>query len=469
MSLLQVIALMPGLMMTTPAAPPDSVAAVANVFVLKQTKSGLDIESVPLEIDQTKVFITGPGSDVIDVIFPPSLGRSAGLAMPDDRRTLVVSYKDGELRLESRSPDGSESQKRPARRVAEISQYDIRVNVTGKGRRTAFLIAQNANVAPEIGPVANMFAGRVPDAVLNSGYVIQTETYLHESGTPILGAAPLEIDRWPFARVTLPGGTSGDFIVDVGAAGTVVARDFLPTDAEIEKASMVEYSAAGKRTLKYTPGGATGAVQTVLGHAALEGLRIGNVEIDDLTVTVLEQMPDMFGRPVAGIIGLDVLRRCNVLTMQLGDQTEPTMQWGQHSTAAAQNVLELPFARVSAHLVVEGECNGETVYFILDTGSPGVFLDNAAARALAVQGDVTKAIDARGLDEGAVKTLPGTISELRFGERTFTDVPCNIGGLFAFDTLRADDQNIALLGNSFFGRFNRVEFDFGKRVIRLID
>lgn len=177
MSLLKVFALIPGLVFTSPAvlaAPPQSVS---NIFVLKQNEIGFEIERVSIEIGQTRVFMTGPNSDVIDIIFPPSLGRSAGLVMTEDPYMLVVSFKDDELRLESRSPDGSNSRQLPARRVDEVSLYDIRVNVTGKGMRAAFLITQNENAAPDIGPVANMFAGKVPEAILNKGYVVQTETY----------------------------------------------------------------------------------------------------------------------------------------------------------------------------------------------------------------------------------------------------------------------------------------------------
>ena len=43
-----------------------------------------------------------------------------------------------------------------------------------------------------------------------------------------------------------------------------------------------------------------------------------------------------------------------------------------------------------------------------------------------------------------------------------------VGALSALATLRGRGHIIALLGNSFFARFGRLEIDFGARVIRLI-
>lgn len=376
---------------------PDST----NIFLLKRTLSGLEIDRQRIAAGEMKVIEAG--DEVIDLIFPPGRGQSAALVERGGGRLLTVRHTGDELRVKVRAADGSEREL-PARPIDELGRFDVRVSVTGGGDRAAFLIERNQTVRRDVGPAPNMFAGRVPDGVLKSGWVVQTETYLHDPGAPVTGSVDLEMTRWPFVKVTLPDGTRTEFIVDIGAGTTIVDRSVLPAEVEIEEASMVEYSAAGKRTLKYAPGGATGAVETIVGHASLDGLRLGDVEIPGLTVDVMEKVPDFFGRPVGGILGMDVLRRTDRLALSLGES--PRLEFGA-TAERAREAIELPFALVITHLVVEGAANGTPVFFILDTGAPSTFLDGAAARAADVMGDETEAGQARGLDEGRVTVTPG--------------------------------------------------------------
>lgn len=439
-------------------AEPES----ASVFLLKRASSGFEIERVAIAPGGMKVFDTGDG--VIDLIFPPGPGQSAALVEHGDKRLLIVRHGGHELRVKVRSADGSEREL-PPRTIDDLRRYDIRVNVTGGGDRAAFLIECNETAHRDVGPVANLFAGRVPPAVLESGWVVQTDTYLHDAGEPVVGSVDLRVAHWPFVQVTLPDGTSTDFIVDIGAGTSLVARSVLPEEVEIEKASMVEYSAAGKRTLKYAPGGATGAVETIVGLASLEHLRLGGLEVPDVTADVIDELPDFIPRSVGGILGMDVLRRTHRLVLSL-DKTA-ALKFG----AAAQrggSAIELPFAFVSTHLVVEGAANGTPVFFILDTGAPSTHLDASAARAAHVRGDEAKADKTRGLDEGSATVMPGTIGRLTLGGWTVEEVPCRISELVPFDQLRSEDQHVGLLGNDFLSRFDRIEIDFSARKVRFV-
>lgn len=444
-------------------APSAALGDETNFFVLKLVDGELVIEAVPLAVNETK--IVRASSEVIDVIFPPGPGQSAGLTSPQDGEMLVLHNTGEELTIEVRSPDGS-TRELPARSLTDLPRYDVRVSVTGGGKRAAFLILQNETVRSDMGPVANMFAGRVPEAMLENAYVVQTETYLHEAGEPLLGAVPLEMDRWPIVRVALADGLEADFILDIGAAGTVVDQSILPDGVEITEASMVEYSAAGKRTLKYSPGGATGQVQTVVGHASLESISLGDVLVRDVTVDVMEKLPDFFGRPVDGILGMDVLRRCRHLTLMLGGES-PGILFGSDAEDA-DDAIELPFTFVSTHLVVKGQVNDAPVFFILDSGAPSTLLDKAAAVAAGVPVDASRADSARGLDEGVVPMAQGRIDELVLGGRSFDDVPCHISALSAFNAVRGEGQHVGLLGNDFFARFTRIEVDFDGRTVRFV-
>lgn len=446
-------------------APPAALADAAHLFLLKRAGDDVVLEKIAIAAGEVQVI--APSDKVIDLIFPPSPGQSAGLVTPGDGRTLVARHTGDTLRVELRSPDGSKREL-PPRAISDLKAQDIRVNVTGAGGRVraAFLILGNREAGRDVGPVANMFAGRVPAAALANAYVVQTETYLHEAGPPISGTVPLAIDRWPFVKVTLPDGTSADFLVDIGAGTTVLARSLLQKDAVLEEASMVEYSPAGRRALKYAPGGATGQVQTIVGHAKLDRMMLGEVSVAGVTVDVMAEMPDLFGRPVGGILGLDVMRRCERLALTLGGEAT-ALHFGSGRTESA-DALELPFALVGTHVVVEGAVRGTPVFFVLDTGAPTTFLDQAAARAAGVRGDEAQTREARGLDQGAVPMVPGTIDTLTLAGRPLRDVPCRISALAAFDRLRGEDQHVGLLGNDLFARFRRVEIDFARRTVRFV-
>ncbi|MHC4947225.1 MAG: aspartyl protease family protein [Planctomycetota bacterium] len=446
-------------------APEDA----ANLFVLRRNADGLTVEVVPIAPDETTVLrCTGQGEGIIDLVFPPGPGQSAGIVTPGDGHTLVVRHAGDAIHVEARAADGS-TRALPPRPLDDLARHDIRVSVTGGGERAAFLIEGHRAVRRDVGPVANMFAGRVPAAMLEQAYVVQTETFRRDAGPAVAGAVPLEVARWPFVAVTLPDGTRSDFIVDLGAATTTIDRGLLPAGTEIRPASMVEHSAAGTRTLKYAPGGATGSVQTVAGHATLDALRLGDLVVPGVIVTVLERMPDLFGRPVGGILGMDVMRRTDRLVLTLGG-ADPVLRFeaddGDGGGAAA---VELPFAFVSTHLVVEAGVNGTPVFLILDTGAPTSFLDEDAAAAAGVEADERRRAEGHGLDEGTIEHAPAIIAELAVGGRLFESVDCRVAALAPFASLRGDGQHVGLMGTDFLARFDRVEIDFARRVVRLVE
>ncbi|MCP4247833.1 MAG: hypothetical protein GY778_12360 [bacterium] len=441
-----------------------------RLFVLKAGPQGPVIETVSLPEGQTVVLPGDAEGGVIDVILPVGPGGSGSLAQPAPGRMFIARRRAGEVEITQRGADGSEY-KRPPRPITDLARYDVRVSViSADGSGRAFLITQNARVESDnAGPVVDLFASKVP--VKPGDYVLFTDTYLHESGPAVYGQAPLVYDRHLFATVTLPDGRQGDLIVDIGGAETVLAKSFLPDGAEIVASKMVEYSSAGKRVMKYAPGGATGQVQTVLGHATLPGLKIGDLVVPDLSVAVLERMPDFFGRPVVGILGMDVLSRCEVLSIEYPPATGGTgrLVLGRAAEREANAAVELPYAICSTHLVTRGTLNDVDTFFVLDTGAPGPFLDTATARAAGVTPDQKHATTARGLDEGGVSAAPATVDRLGLGPRTFQNVGVTVGALSAFATMRGRGQNVALLGNSIFAHFGRLEIDFNARVIRLIE
>ncbi|HUU84064.1 MAG TPA: aspartyl protease family protein [Phycisphaerae bacterium] len=439
------------------------------LFVLKRTDAGLVIETVPLAEGETKVLPANTQTGVIDVILPVGPGGSASLAQSSEGRLLIARRQGDQIRVTDRTADGKDYT-RPPRPISDLARCDVRVSVTAAdGTRAAFLIRQNRTVGPDdAGPVMDLFAGKVP--LPKGACVVCTDTYPHQAGPEVSGQAPLAFDRYLFVKGQLPGGGAGDLIVDVGGAQTVVSRSFLPDGVEIRESSMVEYSAAGKRMLKYTTGGATGKVATVLGHATLPQLQLGGVVLRDYSVAVMEELPDLFGRPVVGILGIDALARCRTLTVEYPSADRPAgrLVWGDRSAAANREAIELPFSIVSGHLVVRGNVNAADVFFIVDTGAPIPFLDGQAARAANVQPDAASGHTVQGLDEGRAQVMPAVARKLRLGGHEFANVELRIGDLPVFATMRCGGQNAGLLGNSFFQQFQRVQIDFQRRVVRLV-
>jgi len=171
--------------------------------------------------------------------------------------------------------------------------------------------------ADTAGPTQNLFAGRLPEPLLRAGVVVLTDTYAHDPALRACGRVPLERQGYLFARGRRDDGVEGWFIVDLAASVSMVARAFLPAGQAIRPLSMSEHSAAGTRSLPYHPTGATGPIATVLGTGVLPGIAFSDLRLSNVEMTVLERMPESFGRPVAGILGMDVLRGCGRLVLDL--------------------------------------------------------------------------------------------------------------------------------------------------------
>lgn len=445
-----------------------SEADACRVFVLKRVDQNYEIESFDLADNEMKVFPANQATGIVEVILSVGYGTSGSMAKWSDGRMIAARCKGGELQVTEKNAAGKDWV-RPARRSSDLARFDVRVSVTSAGgSKQAFLILQNKDVVKEtVGPIVDIFGGRIP--MSEGDYTLCIDTYHHALGSHVQGEAPLEYDRWPLVTAKLPDGTEGVFIADIGAGTTVVSKKFLPLGTEIEKATMVQYSSAGKKMLRYAPGGATGAVDSVLGHANLKELRFGNIRFSDVNVDVMEEMPDIVGRPIAGILGMDLMRRCNVLTMsfRMDNGGAPSLSMGRSRMQSETEALELPFTFVNSHLIVDGRLNDSLVHFIMDTGCPGIIMDTGAAKRIGVK-PVKKMRPGRGLDGGKAKFNLGSSVELVFGERSFGAVQPKISKLSCFTTLRTNGQNAGLLGNSFFSRFKQVEFDFERRIARFV-
>lgn len=450
-----------------PAVAGESDAC--RVFVLKRVDQSYTIESVDLADNEMKVFPANQASGIVDIILSVGYGTSGSMAKWSDGRMLTARCRAGELQVTDRHPDRKDWT-RPPRKLVDLARFDLRISVTGAdGAKQAFLILQNKTVVEDpVGPIVDLFGGKIP--MSEGDHTLCVDTYHHMLGAHVEGEAPLEYDRWPLVTATLPDGTEGVFIADIGAGTTVVSKKFLPPDTKIEKATMVQYSSAGKKMLKYAPGGATGKVESVLGHATLKELRFGGIRFKDAQVDVMSEMPDIFGRSIDGILGMDLMRRCDVLSMNFTTKggATPTLRMGRSSMPNGTGTLELPFTFVNSHLTVDGKLNESLVHFVMDTGCPGIILDTGAAKRIGVKAE-KKMRPGRGLDGGKAELSRGNSAALAFADRDLGAIQPKISALSCFTTLRTNNQNAGLLGNSFFSRFSKMELDFDRRIVRFVN
>lgn len=445
------------------AARADS--ADCGVFVLKRDHGRIVLERVPVSSGQVTVLPADSASGVIDVVFPVGPGVSTGIAQPEGGRMFVLRCADGRLHCEVRK-GGKGLTSYPDRDLADLARYDTRISVVGgDGTRVAFLLEGYAQASSDPGPVQNLLAGAMKSFPLgNSDCIVTTDTYPQNTGTRVMGEAPLEVNGHPFVRVTGPNGRTGWFIVDTGAVGTVVAKGFLPDSSRIEKSTMVEYSSTGRRVLNYQPSGATGPVLNVLGHTQLAELRLGSLRFTDVVTDVLPDMPDYFGRPVMGIIGLDLLRRADRVTIEYprGGKGAGVLRLGG-SERATPGEARVPFSLVSSHLTIPVRVNGTESFMMLDTGAPGALLDSAGAVSAGMTFTANRKV--KGLDGNAISSAGATMT-LDIGMQRLDHVDCQVSALPVFNAIRGD-RPMGLFGNSLIARFERLVIDFLQRSIFL--
>jgi len=212
-------------------------------------------------------------------------------------------------------------------------------------------------------------------------------------------------------------------------------------------------------------------VQNVLGQAVLQGFELGNLRVDEITVDIMSSIPDMFGRPIAGIIGLDLIAQTGVLAFEFpaGSASSAVMHLGPTRTKNHVRAIEVPFTYVNSHLVVTGKVNGKPVHFVLDTGAPQSMLDAAAAERIGVSFDQASERAGRGIDGGSAPVYEGGTATLVLSGTSIPLTEFHAGKLPVFERMSVHHQNAGLLGTAFFTRFGRMEIDFAGRRLRLVE
>jgi len=445
-----------------------------RTFVLKRDGESVRIEAAAIAQGSTHAFPANEANGTLGVLFPFGNGLSGDLISRRDSRLFIAQCLEGELRIRLRQPDGRE-RAWPSGKVAELAQTDMRVNVVWQGGQRVFLLSGDGAVSIDsTGPVVDIIGSRVP---LDTGsYAITTEVTKRLDEPPARGTAPMTVatgtDGAPahalvYARNSR--GAEGWMVLDLGSDRTVIAKSFLPPDANVVRSTGVEFSDKGSRVLDGTLGGAGGTLEHgFLGGTLLASLRLGDVVISDLRVNVLDSLAPTDGRAIVGILGLDVLRRSARVRLTFGMRgpRAATLDFDPPDLRADARVLELPLAVAAGHLFVKGRSGSVSWHALLDTGSPWSFMAESLARSVLPDTKFDSIGTIVGLDNHRIVVRATTVLPLiALGSSAHRDVPFRIATLPVFANMGLREETV-LLGNTFFARFQSMTVDFaGRRLI----
>ena len=442
---------------------PVAAHAGCPLFVLERDSAGVHVERLELGEGEVQVLQRDVLHGTIDVVLPTGPGRSAALLRASDADRIVARFAGGRLTAQVRRADGS-TVDLPARTLAELRQQDIRVSVTLGDVQRAFVIAGYERAsADDICPAENMFAGRLPAALTRDAAIVQTDTWVSAPASPACGRAPFERERWLFVRGARADGTSGWFVLDLAASESIVAKSFVPAGQKLEELSMIEHSVGGTRQLPYAPAGATGAVAGVLGHTMFAKLTFGSLAFANADVTVLDRLPDVFGRPVVGILGMDLLRGCAHLQLEFAPGGKAGTLALASAAPAGTPVARTPFSLVASHVLVAGSVDGARARWILDSGSPGMVIDSLGAPAFTHRA-ATAAL--QGLDGGGTAAAAAVAQRVAVGSLEHAAVPVRVASLPVFAPFRSRTHALGVLGVSELARVRALDIDWAAREVR---
>jgi hypothetical protein len=429
--------------------------------ILRRDGAGFAIEFVSLADGQVKVF---QGSEVLSILMAYSAGQSGDLIESSKNRILIAQRTQGELRIRVRN-HGQADRALPPVSANQLRRFDLRVNVTGKFVKKAFFVRGETAEIDETGPVIDLFGGRIP--LGDDDYAITLETSLRRSGTQSSGSAPLEYFDYLFTTARTAGGPVVTWVVDFGAGSSVAARSFLPSTIKVDKGLAAEYSTKGKRMVDYAVQGAGGPVSGLM-TAALPDLQIGDIAFFDVRVDVVDELPPLGGRPVAGIMGLDLLGRASSVLFSYDAEPpgRPILRLADRGNIAAHNVAEIPFSLVATHVMIRGQIGTKLIYLVLDTGSPTTILPAGIADASDLQAKLKPGKPIHGLDGKEIAVKSSRIGTLSLNNHVYSKIDCEFADLPIFDSYGLQGS-CGLLGNSFLRRFRSIEVDFRHSVLRL--
>lgn len=429
-----------------------------KVFAVVRKQNEIGVEGFTLRNSESKAFPIKKSDGIVTIVLPYSVGLSGDLVRLGEERTIVGSCSSGTLSIKIKRPDGS-SRDLPDLDTTAAARFDIRVSITGQLVKKAYSIISGTRIEPADGPVMDMFGGQIP--LGPDDFSIAVETKAASSEMPGLsGEAQLVFDDYLFTTGKFKDGVERTFVIDTAASRSVLDKRYLPPDTLIESAKSTEYSEKGARTVDFAASGAGGKVANVQ-VAGIPQLTLGSISITGRSFLVLDQLPELGGRKVAGIVGLDVLRNARYLSFGYSDKPKgAVLRFGQTSTIGSATA-EMPFTIAFETIYLKASIGGKPVELILDTGAPQTALPAGTTGILDLK---LRKKPVTGIDGRPIEASEGRLKELGLGGNTYRDVPVMVADLPIFRT--RGGANTGLIGNSFLKRFSLIEIDLAGSMIR---
>jgi hypothetical protein len=448
------------------ASAPIARAQQCPVYYLQSNPRGYAVMADTIDAGRTEAFRQGGEDGVVSVILPFSPGQSGDVVQAARPRMISLRCTDGELRAAVHEEDGSQ-RSLPAIPADAFARYRVRVNVTdADGPQIAFVLAPGLPpVQDTTGAVIDMFGGKVP---LQPGDVsITTEVAVADSPPEASGRAELTLGGdYLFARGRVEGGPRVAFLVDAGASRTVLARPYLPEGAIVRELVGVAYGPDGPQVAGGGMGGLGGTVPTGQGLASLDALTLDDMTFRSPIVHVVDSLPDIGGRKLAGIVGNDLLRRAAAAVVRYPTPERPGwLQLGDHVDPDGAPALEAPFSIVGGLVMLEGTVGTRPLHLIFDTGARESLLSTSAAGDLGLNRGEGASDTFRGLDGAPVEAWPATLPLLEIGTGGLRDFRVFVADLPILDRLGLTG-NGGLLGQNLRHHFSTIVLDWVSSTLR---
>lgn len=455
-----------------------AVAAGASVNLAAQPcvvpileRAGTGVAVTPLELAEGAMTVLplGPDQPTVTAILPISPGVSADIVRAGDSGMLAVRCTGGEVRV-ALHRTGGEIRDLPAVPVEHYTSLSLRVSVVGADGPLGVFHVEGGSGKPDPGPAIDLFAGKVPLEPGDLSITLEARRPVDvEEG--LSGEAALHFaGDFALVDVEIEGRAVGSFVVDLGATVTSVAREHLPPGTEIREVVSIAHMPEGQQVRPAGAGGLGGEASGMLGRSTVSSLRIGDLEIRDLPVAVFETMPELHGVRIAGVLGLDVLRRAGHVRLgwPAGDDAPPVLALGDAARGQppTEDTVSVQLSEAQGLLFASGDVEGEPVRLLLDTGARALVISPALAEAAGLDLIPTEVDTLRGID-GLPLLAPRTEpAELGLGDARFPDQQFSVSQLPVLEAMGVEDH-VGLLGQPFWRDFRSVEVDFRSGILRL--
>lgn len=441
-----------------------------NFFLIKDVGNEVVIERVSLTEGELKVFKTEALLSYI-MVFPA--GSKSGEIIEKSNRIngITALYSNGIIKISIIRKDGLQKSM-PDIDLELARKTNVRLNITGSnGYEKAFIVERFESVKEDDGPVLDIFSGQIP--LKQGDYSFFIECMEAKSSKSIVGVVPYLLHRgWITVNCKLSDGTVGRFVVDFGATTTLIPKNMLPPGNEILKLQMVEHSSEGVNISKAVSEGASGKVENIGGVTVIKEFQVGNLTLNDLKVTVLDDFPKPFiDAGIDGVIGRDVLLKASYVEITNLDNENALQEL--HFKSLLNN-KDLPDYKISfniaggGNIYFKGKIKNIPVDFFFDSGSGSSIVnkkfldDNEIEYTLSEQDKKTSyGIDGKGTDYHEIKLFG-----IQVGDISIENMICNMSDLNVLQSFGMK-ENTCLLGMDFLSEYSKVIFDFNEKAMLL--